>query len=130
GWQRNEHVAYGLELGTIAERLDRFEESCAVISSLLRERRTTFNGSYYRVVEAPNQPAPVQARLPLIIGGGGEKRTLRIAARYADIWNSWSTPDVLAIKARALRRHCQEIGRDPGEIRISTQAPLFLSTDK
>jgi F420-dependent oxidoreductase-like protein len=130
GWQRNEHVAYGLELGTIAERLDRFEESCAVISSLLRERRTTFNGSYYRVVEAPNQPAPVQARLPLIIGGGGEKRTLRIAARYADIWNSWSTPDVLARKARALHRHCQEIGRDPGEIRISTQAPLFLSTDK
>ena len=130
GWQRNEHVSYGIELGTIAERLDRFEEACEVISSLLRERRTTFNGNYYRVADAPNQPAPVQARLPLLIGGGGEKRTLRIAARYADIWNSWSTPDVLAGKMRVLRGHCEAIGRDPEEIDISTQALLFLSEDE
>jgi F420-dependent oxidoreductase-like protein len=130
GWQRNEHVAYGIELGTIAERLDRFEEACAVINSLLHERRTTFNGTYYRIADAPNQPAPVQARLPLLIGGGGEKRTLRIAARYADIWNSWTTPDVLAAKVRVLHGHCEEIGRDPRAIDISTQAPLFLSEDE
>ena len=130
GWQRNEHVAYGIELGTVAERLDRFEEACAVITSLLRERRTTFNGSYYRVADAPNQPAPVQARLPLLIGGGGEKRTLRIAARYADVWNSWTTPDVLSAKVRVLRGHCEAIGRDPAAIDISTQALLFLSEDE
>ena len=130
GWQRNEHVAYGIELGTIPERLDRFEEACAVISSMLRERRTTFEGSYYRVADAPNQPPPVQARLPLLIGGGGEKRTLRIAARYADVWNSWTTPEVLAAKVRVLRGHCEAIGRDPAAIDISTQALLFLSEDE
>jgi F420-dependent oxidoreductase-like protein len=130
GWQRNEHVAYGIELGTIAERLDRFEEACAVINSLLHERRTTFEGNYYRIADAPNQPAPVQARLPLLIGGGGEKRTLRIAARYADIWNSWTTPDALAAKVRVLYGHCEAIGRDPAAIDISTQAPLFLSEDE
>jgi F420-dependent oxidoreductase-like protein len=130
GWQRNEHVAYGIELGTIPERLDRFEEACAVINSLLRERRTTFNGSYYRIADATNQPAPVQARLPLLIGGGGEKRTLRIAARYADVWNSWTSPDVLAAKVRVLRGHCEAIGRDPAAIDISTQALLFLSKDE
>jgi F420-dependent oxidoreductase-like protein len=130
GWQRNEHVAYGIELGTIAERLDRFEEACAVINSLLHERRTTFEGNYYRIADAPNQPAPVQARLPLLIGGGGEKRTLRIAARYADIWNSWTTPDALAAKVRVLHGHCEAIGRDPAAIDISTQAPLFLSEDE
>jgi F420-dependent oxidoreductase-like protein len=130
GWQRNEHVAYGIELGTIGERLDRFEESCEVITSLLRVRRTTFNGRYYRITDAPNQPAPVQAHLPLLIGGSGEKRTLKIAARYADIWNSWSTPDTLAAKLSVLHRHCETIGRDPRAIDVSTQALLFLSTDE
>jgi F420-dependent oxidoreductase-like protein len=129
GWQLNEHVAYGLELGTVTERLDRFEEACAVISSLLRERRTTFSGRYFTLTDAPNQPAPVQPRLPLLVGGGGEKRTLRIVARYADEWNIWSTPSVLAQKAAVLHGHCEALGRDPSEIGISTQAQLFLSTD-
>ena len=130
GWQRNEHLAYGIELGTIAERLDRFEEACEVISSLLRTKRTTFSGHYYQIADAPNQPAPVQVHVPLLIGGSGEKRTLKIAARIADIWNSWSTPDVLAAKLRVLHRHCDAIGRDPRAIDISTQALLFLSTDE
>jgi F420-dependent oxidoreductase-like protein len=130
GWQRNEHLAYGIELGAITERLDRFEEACAVISSLLRERRTTFNGRYYTLADAPNQPAAVQARVPLLIGGSGEKRTLRIAAQHADVWNSWATPDVLAAKVGVLHRHCEAIGREPAEIDISTQALLFLSKDE
>ena len=129
GWQLNEHVAYGIELGSPSERLDRFEEACAMISSLLRERRTTFIGDYYCVRDAPNQPSPVQHRLPLLIGGGGEQRTMRIAARYADEWNSWSTPAVLAHKVQVLHRHCEAMGRDPTELRVSTQALLFISTD-
>jgi alkanesulfonate monooxygenase SsuD/methylene tetrahydromethanopterin reductase-like flavin-dependent oxidoreductase (luciferase family) len=71
----------------------------------------------------------VQPRLPLLIGGGGEKRTMRIAARYADEWNFWSTPDVLAGKVRVLHDHCRALGRDPTELRVSTQALLFMSTD-
>ena len=130
GWQENEHRAYGIELGTVKERLDRFEEACQVIRSLLREPRTTFAGHYYRLKDAPNQPPPVQERLPLLIGGGGEKRTMRIAARYADEWNTWTSPDELAHKVDVLHRHCAEIGRDPSEIRVSTQAMLFLSKDE
>ena len=130
GWQENEHAAYGIELGTVKERLDRFEEACQVLRDLLRERRTTFAGDHYRVTDAPNQPAPVQERLPILIGGGGEKRTMRIAARYADEWNAWSTPEVLAHKVGVLRRHCEDLGRDPAEIQVSTQALLFLSTDE
>jgi F420-dependent oxidoreductase-like protein len=130
GWQENEHAAYGIELGPVRERLDRFEEACQVLTGLLRDRRTTFEGDHYRLHEAPNQPAPVQAKLPILIGGGGEKRTMKIAARYADEWNAWSTPEVLAHKVGVLRRHCDDLGRDPSAIKVSTQALLFLSTDE
>ena len=130
GWQENEHAAYGIELGSVKERLDRFEEACEVLIGLLREQRTTFAGDHYRLAEAPNQPAPVQERLPILIGGGGEKRTMKIAARYADEWNAWTTPEVLAHKVGVLHRHCEDLGRDPSEIAVSTQALLFLSTDE
>jgi F420-dependent oxidoreductase-like protein len=130
GWQENEHAAYGLALGTIRERMDRFEEAVQILHSMLSQDRTTFAGQYFQVQDAPNQPAPVQDRLPLLIGGGGERRTLRIAARYADEWNSWTTPEVLAHKLSVLRGHCEEAGRDAGEIHVSTQALLFLSTDE
>lgn len=130
GWQENEHAAYGIELGGVKERLDRFEEACQVLLGLLREQRTTFAGAHYTVTEAPNQPAPVQPKLPILIGGGGEKRTMRIAAQYADEWNAWTTPEVLAHKVGVLRRHCDDLGRDPSGIAVSTQALLFLSTDE
>src|SRR5688572_23028884 len=67
GWQENEHAAYGIKLGPVKDRLDRFEEACEVVSSLLRERRTTYEGRHYRVTDAPNQPPPVQAKLPLLV---------------------------------------------------------------
>jgi F420-dependent oxidoreductase-like protein len=130
GWQENEHAAYGLELGSVKERLDRFEEATQILISLLREKRTTFSGDYFRVNDAPNQPVPIQTPIPLLIGGAGEKRTMRIAARYADEWNSWTTPDLLAHKVGVLRKHCDDLERDPSEIRVSTQALLFLGTDE
>jgi F420-dependent oxidoreductase-like protein len=130
GWQENEHQAYGLELGTIKERLDRFEEAVQVIRSLTRENRTNFKGDYYEVVDAPNQPAPVQPALPILIGGGGEKRTLRVAAQYADEWNAWTDPPTLAHKVGVLRQHCDAVGRDPSEIQVSTQAMLLMSDDE
>ncbi|MEY2471073.1 MAG: hypothetical protein QOK28_402 [Actinomycetota bacterium] len=132
GWQENEHTAYGLELGTIKERLNRFEEAVQVIRSMVSvgEKRTNFTGAYYTVTDAPNQPEPVQLAIPILIGGGGEKRTLKIAAQYADEWNAWTDPEVLRHKVGVLRQHCDAVGRDPSEIKVSTQAMLFLSDDE
>lgn len=130
GWQVNEHRAYGIELPGVRDRLDRLEEAVQILLGLLREPRTTVTGKHYAVVDAPNEPKPAQALLPLLVGGRGERRTMRIAARYADEWNAWTTPDQMAHKRDVLCRHCDEIGRDPSEIRISTQAFLFLSDDE
>ncbi len=130
GWQQNEHAAYGLALGSVKERLDRFEEASAVLRGLLDEQRTTFDGEHYAIADAPNQPRPVQDRLPLLIGGGGEKRTMKTAAKFADGWNAWTTPEVLEHKVGVLRRHCDDLSRDPAEITVSTQALLFLSADE
>jgi F420-dependent oxidoreductase-like protein len=130
GWQENEHAAYGIPLGTVRERMDRFEEAVQILRSLLDQPRTTFAGQYFQLRDAPAQPAPVQDRMPLLIGGGGERRTMRIAARYADEWNSWTTPELLAHKVSVLREHCEQVGRDPAEIHVSTQAVLYLSTSE
>jgi F420-dependent oxidoreductase-like protein len=130
GWQENEHAAYGIPLGTVTERVDRFEEAVQVLVSMLRRPRTSFDGAYFSVSDAPNQPAPLHQPLPLLVGGGGERRMMRIAARYADWWNSWTSPEILEHKVGVLHRHLDEVGRDHGAVRVSTQALLFLSTDE
>jgi F420-dependent oxidoreductase-like protein len=130
GWQANEHRAYGIPLHDTRTRLDRFEEACAVVRSLLDNERTTFDGKHYQLFEAPCQPAPVQEHLPLLVGGGGEKRTLRIAAEHADEWNVWGTAELVAQKSEVLARHCADLGRDPSTIKRSTQAMMFLSEDE
>ncbi|MGD0440274.1 MAG: TIGR03560 family F420-dependent LLM class oxidoreductase [Acidimicrobiales bacterium] len=129
GWQVNEHEAYGIELPAVRERLARLEEACQVIRLLHTEERSNFDGRYYNLVDAPCEPKPVQRPLPLLIGGGGEKTTMRIAARYADEWNCWGLPDLMAHKAKVLDRHCLEIGRDPTSIRRSAQAVVLMSDD-
>lgn len=128
GWQQNEHDLYGIELTQPRPRLDQFEEACSVIESLLHQPRTTFSGTYYQISDAPCEPKPLQRRLPLLIGGRGEKRTMRIAARYADEWNAWTTPEQLRHKNSVLDQHCEQIGRDPARISRSTQA-LVTFTD-
>jgi F420-dependent oxidoreductase-like protein len=130
GWQENEHLAYGLDYSTVRGRLDRLDEACAVITSLLRTERTTFAGQHYQLKDAPLSPKPVNPRLPLLIGGGGEQRTLKIAARHADEWNIWGEPPLMARKGAILEQHCGAIGRDPGEIARSAIALLFLSDDQ
>jgi F420-dependent oxidoreductase-like protein len=129
GWQVNEHTAYGIDLMSPAERSDRFEESVAVISSLLREERTTFEGRYFQLRDAPNHPKPVQERVPILVGGGGEKRTIPMAARYADVWHIWGTPERYSAKSARLDEACEAIGRDPAEIRRATGFDYPVGTD-
>lgn len=130
GWQENEHHAYGMELGTVGGRLRRLEEACQVIKALFSERRANFEGRYYRLENAPLEPKPVQDPLPLMIGGGGEKVTLRIVARFADEWNVWGDVKRLRQKMDVLDRHCEAVGRDPAEIQRSAAALVYLSDDR
>lgn len=129
GWQENEHRKYGLDFGTVGERLSRLEEACQVIKALLHEDSASFAGKHYQLQDAPLWPKPCQTRLPLMIGGGGEKVTLRIAAQYADEWNVWGTPAVLQRKMAILDSHCERLGRDPAEIERSAVAMLFVTDD-
>jgi F420-dependent oxidoreductase-like protein len=129
GWQENEHEQYGITLGAPAERLARFEEALRILRGLLTEPRTTVEGDHFRVVDAVCEPKPVQTPLPILVGGKGD-RMLRIVARHADEWNMWSSPELLAERSLVLERACDEAGRDPGDIRRSTQALFFLVDDE
>ena len=130
GWQENEHQAYGIPFHTLGGRMRRFEEACEVITSLFSNDKSNFAGKHYVLTDAPLAPKPVQQPLPLLIGGGGEQRTLRIAAKYANEWNVWDTPEVLAHKGAILDRYCEEIGRDPKTIQHSCQGLLLMTDDK
>jgi F420-dependent oxidoreductase-like protein len=129
GWNEEECGAYGIELGTLRERFDRFDEAVEVIVSLLTRQSTTFAGKWFQLSDAWCEPKPVQRpHPPIVIGGTGERRTLRTAARWAQHWNFPGGPvDVWLHKREVLNEHCAAIGRDPAEIITSTQ--LRLSPD-
>jgi F420-dependent oxidoreductase-like protein len=129
GWQRNEHAKYGIEFSDVTGRLDRLEEACQVVRALCTEERATWEGHYYCLDDAPMDPKPLQQPLPLLVGGAGERRTMRIAARFADEWNCWGTPDTIAAKCQVLDKHCEEIGRDPASLMRSAQAVLLIGDD-
>jgi F420-dependent oxidoreductase-like protein len=112
GWQENEHVAYGVPYYTVPERLQRLEESLQILRSLFDNPLTNFDGRHYQVKDAPLAPKPVQARLPILIGGGGEKVTLRLVAQYADAWNIAGPVEIVSQKMAVLRQHCERAGRD------------------
>jgi alkanesulfonate monooxygenase SsuD/methylene tetrahydromethanopterin reductase-like flavin-dependent oxidoreductase (luciferase family) len=113
------------------ERLERLDEACHVIKSLWTERRTTFDGRYYQLSDAPLDPKPVQTPHPeLMIGGGGERVTLRIVAKHADHWNVWGGPGVLARKGKILDEHCAAVGRDPKTIKRSANMALMITDRK
>jgi F420-dependent oxidoreductase-like protein len=131
GWQENEHTAYGVPFYTMAERLKRLDEACQVLNMLWTQDRSTFKGKYYQLDDAPLMPKPVQKPRPeLMIGGGGEKVTLKIVARWADHWNVWGGPETLARKGKILDGYCAEIGRDPKTILRSAVMVPLLSEDR
>ncbi len=117
GWFEEECAAFGFELGTIRERFDRFEEGLQVITGLLTNELTSFDGRYYQLHEAMNHPAPVQRPLPICLGGRGLRRTMPLVARYAHHWNySGSDPEEFATCKAAIAEACADLGRDPSTI--------------
>jgi F420-dependent oxidoreductase-like protein len=121
GWNEEESGAYGIPLGTPKERSDRFEEACEVLVDLLSNEVTDFTGKYFTLNGARNEPkGPQRPHVPICIGGSGEQRTLRTAARFAQHWNYVGGPvDDFKHKVEVLHRHCHDRGRDPAEILIS-----------
>ncbi len=126
GWQENEHTAYGIEYGTFTDRFEKLEESLRILRGLRDDDRVDLDGKHYRMTDAPLSPKPV-GRLPILIGGGGEKKTLRMVAQYAEQWNVWGEPDLLEQKIEVLAAHCERLGRDVGEIHKTAVALLFLT---
>jgi F420-dependent oxidoreductase-like protein len=128
GWAFNEYQAYGIPFPSTKERLDILEEAVQCVRALLREDVATFEGKHFTLTEARCEPKPVQADLPIWIGGGGEKRTLRIAARWADGWNvPFIDPKEFARKRGVLGDHCDAVDRDLDTIRCAVNVGLAFS---
>jgi F420-dependent oxidoreductase-like protein len=131
-WHEPEHRVYGIPFPPVRERQDRLEEAAQLIRMLFRAEGGTvsFEGKYYRLQDAPFSPPCIQKpHPPIMIGGGGEKRTLHTLARYGDVMNVFGTPAIVARKIRVLEEHCRAVGRDPSEIR-KTVSGILIATDR
>ena len=123
GWNVYEHESMGIPLYKPGERIRRMGEACEIVKRLFTEPTVDFDGQYYQLADARSEPKPVQRPYPpFVIGGGGEKLTLRIVAQYADVWNyGGGTVEEFTHKVAVLREHCAAVERDPGEIVLSYQ---------
>ena len=122
-WAEREHEMLGLEFGTVGQRIARLDEACRIVKLLWTQERSDFDGRYYRLEDAIANPKPVQKPQPPIwIGGSGERKTLRVVAEHADVWNA-PGGDVAEVTrlSGVLDRHCENVGRDPAAIRRSVQ---------
>lgn len=118
GWFEKEHVDLGFEFGTFSDRFEKLEEALQIIVPMLRSERVTFSGKHYRVHEAINSPAPI-SKIPVMIGGQGEKKTLRMVAQYADESNLVGDNAAIPRKLEVLAEHCERLGRDRSEITVT-----------
>ncbi len=116
-WNEDEHRGYGYDFPPVGERISRLEEALQICRAMFREEAPTFEGRYYRIQGALNSPRPIQPNgPPIMIGGGGEQRTLKLVAQYADMCNIFGDPATVRHKMDVLERHCETVGRDPGTI--------------
>ena len=130
GWAEVEYNAYGIAYPAAKVRLDQVEEGIQVLRSLLHNEVSDFEGTYFQLKNARNEPRPVQAKIPIWIGGAGEKRTLKIAARFADGWNvPFVSPNQFARKRGILHQHCETVGRDSAEIRCAVNVGLAYTEE-
>jgi len=131
-WNESEHEGYGFDFPPIRERMDRLDEALAICRAMFTEERPSFRGRHYRIDRALNSPRPIQPGGPkILVGGGGEQRTLRIVARHADLSHWFPTGlEDLKRKGRILDGYCEEIGRDPSTIRRTMASPVVLVEDE
>ena len=127
-WNEEEHIGYGIDFPPVRERMDRLEEALTIARLMFTEDRPSFQGQHYRIHEALNSPRPIQpGGPPILVGGGGEQRTLRIAARFADLTHWFALGlESLRHKDELLIRYCEEIGRDPATIERTIGAPVTV----
>lgn len=131
GWFEREHRAYGIEFGASpGQRIDWLDESAGIVRRLLEGETVTADGGRYSSEALRLLPRPVQAHVPLMIGGGGEKRTLRVVARHADMWNVQAAPPDVARKIAVLGEHCREVGRDIADITLTVGGNLVIRRDR
>jgi F420-dependent oxidoreductase-like protein len=131
GWAKLEYDAYGIPFPGSGTRLRILEESLVCVRGLLREERTDFAGEFFTLTDAQCEPKPVQTPLPIWVGGGGEKVTLRLAAQYADGWNvPFIAPDAWAHKSGVLDAHCERLGRDPASIERGANVGMAFTDDE
>ena len=128
-WNEDEHRGYGFEFPPIKERMDRLEEALTICHAMFTEERPSFEGRYYRIDRALNSPRPIQADGPrILVGGGGEQRTLKIAAKHADMTHWFPLGlEVLKHKTEVLERHCAAVGRDPSSIERTMTSPVLVA---
>jgi alkanesulfonate monooxygenase SsuD/methylene tetrahydromethanopterin reductase-like flavin-dependent oxidoreductase (luciferase family) len=130
GWNTREHEAFGIPFPSMRERMDRLEEGIRVLKALWSGEKVSVEGKYYPLEDAQMRPAPT-SQPPLLIGGGGERRTLRLVAQYADEWNSTSlSPDGYRDKSAVLAQHCSAVGRDPASIYRSMMVTFVIGRDE
>ncbi len=131
GWFEREHEAFGFEFGAgVGERLDRLVEAVPLMRRLLDGEQVTHEGRFYAFREALCAPRPVQARLPILVGGSGPRKTLPLVARHADLWNAYGTPDEVAAADAILRAACEAAGRDTREIERTVNVNVVIRRDR
>jgi len=129
-WFEREHEAFGIDFGSsVGERLDRLDEAVMLMRRLLDGERFTHEGRFYRMTDALCEPRPIQAKLPILIGGSGPRKTLRTAALRADAWNTSGTVDEVTEKLAILDGHCADVGRDRAEIELTISFPIVIRDD-
>jgi F420-dependent oxidoreductase-like protein len=129
-WFEREHDAFGIDFGrSVGERLDRLDEAVMLVRRLLDGERVTHEGEHYKFHDALCEPRPIQAHLPILVGGSGPKKTLRTTALRADAWNTAGTVDEVRARIEILEAHCADVGRDPKAIERTVSFPMIIRDD-
>jgi F420-dependent oxidoreductase-like protein len=126
-WFEGEHTAYGFGFPSLGERFERLEEALQIFRAMFTQERPSFSGKHYTINQPYNNPRPIRGDIPILIGGSGERKTLRMVAQYADASNVFGDVDQVRHLMSVLARHCEEVGRDPGEITKTKLATLVIA---